>query len=368
MKIKIRKFPNSKINEFGRWITTFDWSEQFKIADPNDKDSYFQAITWHMVEKCFPLTTVKLSSNDKEWMTPHIKSLIRQRQKAHLNNRVNQTDELAEKVKVAIKEAKRKFKKDKVGVLNKKDTREWFQKVNKIVNSGKNKQLNLLNIVEVAHKSKNEITSIINENFANICRRYPSLENNTTIPEKHGDKDIEMTDELGVYKLIKKFAKKYTGPGQIPQKLFDEFAPEFATPISDITNCSLRNRIFPEAYKKAEIIPIPKCNPPNELTDLRPISMTPIIGKIIETKIMEELDKDTKGKLDNEQYGNTKGNSTTHYLVKLTNEAYRSTDVGNATTAITIDYSKAFDYVDHNILIQKLIKLGVRGSIINLII
>ena len=45
--------------------------------------------------------------------------------------------------------------------------------------------------------------------------------------------------------------------------------------------------------------------------------MTPIIGKIIETKIMEELDKDTKGKLDNEQYGNTKGNSTTHYLVIL---------------------------------------------------
>ena len=71
-----------------------------------------------MVEKCFPLTTVKLSSNDKEWMTPHSKSLIRQRQKAHLNNRVNQTCELAEKVKVAIKEAKRKFKKDKVGVLN----------------------------------------------------------------------------------------------------------------------------------------------------------------------------------------------------------------------------------------------------------
>ena len=42
--------------------------------------------------------------------------------------------------------------------------------------------------------------------------------------------------------------------------------------------------------------------------------------------------------------------------------------MGNATTAITIDYSKAFDYVDHNILIQKLLKLGVRGSIINLII
>ena len=60
VEIKIRKISNSKINEFGRWITTFDWSEQFKIADPNDKDSYFQTNTWHMVEKCFPFTTVKI--------------------------------------------------------------------------------------------------------------------------------------------------------------------------------------------------------------------------------------------------------------------------------------------------------------------
>ena len=311
MKLKIRKFPKSKMDEFGRWITTFDWSEQFKLTDPNDKDSYFQTITWHMVEKIFPLATVKLSNNDKEWMTPNIKSLITQRQKAHLNNKVDLTNQLSKKIKEEIKEAKKRYKKDKIGLFDKKDSRNWYRKLNRIVNNGKNKQLNLLNIVEVADKSKNEITSIINENFANICKHYPFLENNTTIPEKHGDKDIEMTDELGAYKLIKKFANKYTGPGQIPQKLFDEFAPEFATPISDITNCSLRNRIFPEAYKKAEIIPIPKCNPPNELTDLRPISMTPIIGKIIETKIMEELDKDTKGKLDNEQYGNTKGNSTT---------------------------------------------------------
>ena len=78
---------------------------------------------------------------------------------------------------------------------------------------------------------------------------------------------------------------------------------------------------------------------------------------------------DTKETLnDPTQYGNAKGSSTTHYLIKLTDEAYSSTDVGKATTAITIDYSKAFDLVDHNILIDKLVKLGVRAKIIILII
>ena len=95
-----------------------------------------------------------------------------------------------------------------------------------------------------------------------------------------------------------------------------------------------------------------KIYPPRALSDLIPISKTPIVGKMIETVLMKELDNDLIGKLDKDQYGNCKGCSTTHYLIKLTHEAFISTDKGNATTAVTIDYSKAFDYVDHSILIR----------------
>ena len=85
--------------------------------------------------------------------------------------------------------------------------------------------------------------------------------------------------------------------------------------------------------------------------------------------IIYELECDTKNTLnDPTQFGNSKGCSTTHYLVKFTNEAFQSTDVGDATTAITIDYSKAFDLVDHSTLINKLVELGVRGKLIKLII
>ena len=89
---------------------------------------------------------------------------------------------------------------------------------------------------------------------------------------------------------------------------------------------------------------------------------------MIEKALLSELEKDIKGKLDKNQYGNCKGSSTTHYLIKLTDLAYRSKDMGQATTAVTIDYSKAFDYVDHGVLIEKLVQLGIRGKVINLII
>ena len=154
-----------------------------------------------------------------------------------------------------------------------------------------------------------------------------------------------------------------------PRQILEEFTVELAFPFSDIINCSLKTRIFPDAFKISEIIPLPKENPPKALKDLRPISKTPIGGKILEKMIISELENDIKPKFsDPTQYGNTKGSSTTHYLIKLTHEAYKSNDIGHATTAITIDYSKAFDLVDHTILIKKLIEIGVRGNVIKLII
>ena len=88
--------------------------------------------------------------------------------------------------------------------------------------------------------------------------------------------------------------------------------------------------VFPDAYKISEIVPIPKENPPKSLKDLRPISKTPIGGKIIEKMMVSELETDTKNTLnDPTQYGNTKGSSTTHYLIKLTDEAHKSTNITN---------------------------------------
>ena len=61
----------------------FDWTILFGIENINDKIDYFSTITWLMVEKLFPLQKIIFSGSDKEWMTPKIKDMIAQRQKAH---------------------------------------------------------------------------------------------------------------------------------------------------------------------------------------------------------------------------------------------------------------------------------------------
>ena len=225
------------------------------------------------------------------------------------------------------------------------------------------------NIPELAQKPTEEIVDIVNNHFATICQTYPPIDKGLPICGNPNDAELSPISEIETYNLLKKFSKKSLGPNDFPRRILEEFAIFLALPFTDITNCALKSGVFPNAYKISEIVPIPKENPPRELKDLRPISKTPIGGKILEKRIVAELDSDTKYTLDDQtQYGNKKGSSTTHYLLKLTNEAHKSTNAGNATTAITIDYTKAFDLVDHTTLKNKLLELGVRHNLLKLII
>ena len=301
-------------------------------------------------------------------MTPKIKNLIMQRQKAHKTRNFEVRNYLAKKIREEIRKAKVNYNENKAHLFHKSNPKEWYKHINKIIGNKKH-SLNFTNIPEVAYKAIGEQIKIVNKHFANICNKYPPLNKNVSLNDTEvNEKSLKTISEFETYKLLNKYSKKSLGPGDLPQKLLQEFAPELATPFCDIINCALKSNLFPDAYKKAEIIPIPKVNPPRSLSDLRPISKTPIGGKMIEKVLISELEKDIKGKLDNTQYGNCRGSSTTHYLIKLTDKAFKSTDKGHATTAITIDYSKAFDYVDHNVLIQKLVHLGVRNNIIKLLI
>lgn len=367
-KIKKRIFKKSARQEFGNWITHFSWCEQFQMSEVNKKVDYCYNTVWQKIETYFPLVKVDASNTDKEWITPELKDLFSKRQTAHMEGNYVSRDLIAKRIKIKIKKAKINYNVRKIDLFTRSNSKDWYRHVNNIIRNGEKKYINLTNVPELAYKPIDETTQVINNHFASICKKYPPLEKGMSVPNDPYDMEMNMISELDTYKLIHKFSKKALGPGDFPRKILQEFAIELATPFSDITNCSLKTGIFPDRYKKAVIVPIPKINPPRSLSDLRPISKTSIGGKIIEKRMMLELEKYVKNKLDTDQYGNESGCSTTHYLVNLTEEAHRATDKGLATTAITIDYSKAFDYVSHSVLIEKLQQLKVRGNIINIII
>ena len=82
-------------------------------------------------------------------------------------------------------------------------------------------------------------------------------------------------------------------------------------------NLSLSSGIYPNRYKVGTITPLAKTKIIVQLGDLRPLTLTPDLGKILEGFVAELVLEDIRPNIDPLQYGNLKGRSTTHYLVKF---------------------------------------------------
>jgi len=153
---------------------------------------------------------------------------------------------------------------------------------------------------------------------------------------------------------------KSIGPNDIPNWIFRDFSPWLAEPICAIFNESVRQGVFPSAWKMANVVPVPKVTPPKSIeSDLRPISLTPTLSKIFESFVGNWILTEIETKIDPRQYGALKGKSTTHELVDLLHHWHQALDSNSSVRAVFIDYAKAFDHVDHTIIIRKLSELGV---------
>ena len=158
--------------------------------------------------------------------------------------------------------------------------------------------------------------------------------------------------------------KKSPGPDKVSNRIWKEFAFELAPVLRDLYNTSLVEGVVPCAWKQSIVVPVPKVNPPKVLEeDLRPISLTALLAKITEGFTYDSLARQVLGQLDIKQFC-VKGKCTTHALVYLFHSILQFLDRGNTSIRIFFaDFSKGFDPVDHNVLLEELHVLNVYPSI-----
>jgi len=178
-------------------------------------------------------------------------------------------------------------------------------------------------------------------------------------------KPCPTVEQFEVYEMLNKIKiGKAGGPDGISARLIREFSYELSKPLADILNQSYIEGSVPPQWKRAIVVPIPKSKPAN-WEKLRPISLTDHFAKVAEGFMAKWLLQDLDSTIDPNQYGNRQGVSTSHYLVKLMDTLLKTSDKpGHLSSAVITDFSKAFDLVDHNVLINKFIDLGVCPSVI----
>ena len=126
---------------------------------------------------------------------------------------------------------------------------------------------------------------------------------------------------------------------------------------------------WPTHWKIEHITPIGKVAMPESEDDLRPISLTPFFSKVAEHFVVAWLLEFIGDKIDFRQYGGLKGNSITHYIIEFVNFILSCQDSVDQTAimACLIDFSKAFNRQNHNILITKLSDMGVPGWLLSIV-
>ena len=133
-------------------------------------------------------------------------------------------------------------------------------------------------------------------------------------------------------------------------------------PVATIFDTSLTSGTIPAAWKDSCISPIPKVSQPTCEGDTRPISLTACLSKVLEDFVVRWMMKDVVNNLDIQQFGCLKLSSTAYCLLDMIHNWLFHLDYPDKHIHLLfLDYTKAFDRIGHNVLISKLIDIGVRA-------
>ena len=175
---------------------------------------------------------------------------------------------------------------------------------------------------------------------------------------------LKATSENEVHKLISQNKGKALGPLSIPVTILKDNVNILSTPLSFIINRSFEQGVFPESLKTAQVTPVHKKEDTLTISNYRPISLLSVFSKILEKSMYNRIYSFLcKHKLINTtQFGFRSKHSTEHALISLIETIKKYLDDGEIVCGVFIDSQKAFDTVNHEILLEKLKHYGIRSK------
>ena len=348
---------------FGQWLVKQDWSELNENKSPSQIVTQFEAILKENLDKYLPQKSVKITNKDKPYITSDIKTLDRLKKREYCKHgKSDKYMKLKEDFDRKLKKAASEYLSRNVTSLLESDPGKAHYTLKKmgaregdLLNDG---YFNLLSHMEENLTTK-ESTDRIAQHFAQISQEYSAL-NVNCLPKKVKDSlnpneksfgTIPVISELEVFNQLCRIKKTKSGvPGDLPRSIVKEFSPELARPLMLIFNKIIQTGEWPSNWQIEHGIPLQKSSNPVNEDDLRIISLTPLFSKVMEKFVIDWLLKYVGPKIDLHQYGGQKGNSVSHYLIEFVNFILYNQDLKEpqATLAVFVDYSKAFNRLDNN--------------------
>ena len=212
------------------------------------------------------------------------------------------------------------------------------------------------------------IAELFNQHFIELAQRLASKNTSdfdhssvTTFVEKHKSSEAKLVfPDITVRQtrqLIEAIPSgKATGADGLSARLLKIAAPAIAPSLTRVINTCISRGIFPTVWKEAKVTPLHKAESKSDRNNYRPISVLPVLSKIFERHLHNSLSEFLRSNnlLYYRQSGFRKNFSTETALISMVDRMLWNLDNNSVTGLIFADFKKAFDLVDHEIMIQKL--------------
>lgn len=379
-----RKLDNESISNFKTSLINETWNQVLNTNDVNNAYNEFIRIFVTNFEKNCPLMKVKLNprSINKPWFTKSLKDACANKNKLYfkfLKTKLPKDEDVYKKYKNKLTSILRYCEKkyyDDLFEKSKRDAKKTWNIINSLIRpSTKNKKKEYEEMLNENTKHK-DIANGFNDFFTNIGPKLANkinTSNNTNIRDflKNPQQQtmflhpVDKSELVNTVKLIKsKTSLDYLG---LNMRTIKDVFEEICDPLLYICNKSFVDGIFPDEMKTAKVIPLFKAGDKCSFSNYRPISLLPQFSKILEKLFTTRFDSflDKYKIIHPSQYGFQTKKNTTTALMELVEEITDNFEQKKKVVGIFIDLQKAFDTVNHEILLTKLEHYGLRGTALN---
>ena len=377
--------PNTRIfgeRNCSKFVNMME-SENWGALYTNDADWYtnFLLTVKNKFNACYPLVRVSRKRvKDKPWLTHNLKSCIKKKHKLYKTSVRNGSEDNIYKYKQyrnilvrSLKIAEELYYKQLFDDTQQSAYNLW-KHLGPIINPNTKKSGSGINkILYNGHyiTDKSQICNVMNEYFCGVGKKLQTKmpdcggEFLTYLPEQISETFFlsPVVQEELVIEIKKLNPRKSCGPDDIGAKIIQLCPTIFTDNLSKIYNHSIEICDYPSELKIAKVIALFKKGEKFNPNNYRPISLLSCFNKLFEKLLCKRLVKflERNQISFNYQYGFRKLHSTTLALIEFTDTIIRFLDEGNYCISVFIDLTKAFDTVDHEILLHKLERYGIRG-------
>ena len=380
--IKKRIYSDSNITNFKTLLSAQEWTSVLDSTDPQISYSKFHEIYSKLYNMAFPLKNIKIGyKTRKPWLTEELKNGIKYKNKLYFRQKKADNPELSEiykkyknRLNAKLLEAE-KLHYDKIFKENQNNMKISWKLLKEIINKKKTSSINTQFIVNGnLTTDKKLVAEGFNSFFINVG---PTLANKIPPTNKSPTENlkaknlhsmlIQPVTENEVENIIKSLKVSSAGWDLVSACVVKKSYNFVLSPLTHVMNLSIVTGIFPNELKVARVIPLFKSGDITAFSNYRPVSVLPLFSKILErlmyTRLLSFINKHKL--LYSFQFGFRQGHSPNLALIYLVDKISNALENGDYVLGVFLDFSKAFDTVNHEILFSKLEHYGIRDTSLN---